>query len=175
MQAVNQFHPSSLDWKESVWRKDCNQTFLHTDCVYRYVLSYFRVQLIQPVNLAFEVIDHLNSPENLFGKSNWSWQMNQDNKDAQVFYNAISSLLSSSLPQSRIDRLKRTRKKSSRCFHGKESEIEDRDQMEFLYHLWIEQSAIQLPSGKATPCHIPTYTGISRDNSICDLSQNIPV
>ena len=79
MQAENQFQPSSLDWKESVWRKDCNQTFLHTDCVYRYVLSYFRVQLMQPVNLAFEVIDHLNSPENLFSKSNWSWQLSQDN------------------------------------------------------------------------------------------------
>ena len=30
-------------------------------------------------------------------------------------------------------------------------------------------------SGKTTPCQIPTYTGISLDNSTCDLSQNIPV
>ena len=30
-------------------------------------------------------------------------------------------------------------------------------------------------SGKATPCHIPTYTGISRDNQMCDLSLDIPV
>ena len=30
-------------------------------------------------------------------------------------------------------------------------------------------------SGKATPCQIPTYTGISLDNSTCNLSQDIPV
>ena len=31
------------------------------------------------------------------------------------------------------------------------------------------------PSRKTTPSHIPTYTGISRDNPNCDLSQDIPV
>ena len=30
-------------------------------------------------------------------------------------------------------------------------------------------------SEKTTPCQIPTYTGISRDNSTWDLSQDIPV
>ena len=38
--------------------------------------------------------------------------------------------------------------------------------------------AFNFSSGKATPCQIPTYTGISRDNSTCYLSQlseDIPV
>ena len=30
-------------------------------------------------------------------------------------------------------------------------------------------------SGKTTPCQIPTYTGISRDNPTSDLSRDIPV
>ena len=30
-------------------------------------------------------------------------------------------------------------------------------------------------SEKTTPCHIPTYTGIFRDNQNCNLSRDIPV
>ena len=32
-----------------------------------------------------------------------------------------------------------------------------------------------LTSGKATPCHIPTYTGISQGKPTCDLSLDIPI
>ena len=34
---------------------------------------------------------------------------------------------------------------------------------------------VEPASGKVTPCQIPTYTGISRDNSTCYLSQDIQV
>ena len=37
-------------------------------------------------------------------------------------------------------------------------------------HQWNHHS-----SGKATPCHIPTYTGISRDKPTCDLFWDIPI
>ena len=39
---------------------------------------------------------------------------------------------------------------------------------------WCHRS-LASASGKTTPCHIPTYTGISRDNQNCDLSLDIPV
>ena len=39
---------------------------------------------------------------------------------------------------------------------------------DFSHHL-SEVDKLLDASGKATPCHIPTYTKLSRDNPTCDL------
>ena len=51
-------------------------------------------------------------------------------------------------------------------------------QVQSSQHLWAEQLLCLFSvsaSGLATPCHIPTYTGISRDNPTCNLCQDILV